>query len=138
MPPSCILKEQSKREVKGEAPKEKSCCQRLPAMTPDKSFTASQIQEGPLSLLNGDSTWVVPESDGPLSLSASPFSTLTFPEPLLACSPLVNSVFSGVVGLLCAWLCFKRLNFGDTAAAWITGDWGFEWTGFSNSLDSCN
>jgi hypothetical protein len=68
----------------------------------------------------------------------SPFSELAFPGPLLACSPLGKSVLSGVVGLLCAWLCFKRLNFGDPAVAWITGDWGFDWIGFSNSLVSCN
>lgn len=80
----------------------------------------------------------IPDSERPLSRSTSPFSELTFPEPLLACSPLVKSVFSGVVGLLCAWFCFRRLNFGDPAAAWITGDWGFDRTGFSNSLASCN
>ena len=94
------------------------------------------MQDGPVSGGRGG-TGAVPESDGPLSLGACPFSVITA-EPLLACSPLVKSVFSGVVGLLCAWLCFKRLNFGDPAAAWITGDCGFEWIGFSNSLASCS
>lgn len=79
-----------------------------------------------------------PESDELLSRWASPFSELTFPKPLLTWSPLDNSVFSGVVGLLWVWLCFNRLNLGDPAVAWITGDWGLDWIGFSSSLASCN
>lgn len=103
---------------------------------PPHSFTVPDIDS--LLQLEKDSTRGVPDSDEPRSLGASPFSEITFPGPLLACSPLVKSVFSGVVGLLCAWLCFRRLNFGDPSAAWVTGDWGFDWTGFSNSLASCN
>lgn len=105
-------------------------------MTPDHSFSSPPDEDDAVAAGRGGAG-ALPERDGPLSLGACPFSAIAA-EPLPACSPLLKSVFSGVAGLLCAWLCFKRLNFGDTAAAWITGDWGFEWIGFSNSLASCN
>lgn len=75
-------------------------------MLPDP-FNCPSATDGSLAQQERNSVQGVPDSDGPLSLGASPFSELTFPEALLACSPLVKSVFSGVVGLLCAWLCFK-------------------------------
>ena len=105
-------------------------------MMPDHSFSSPPDEDDMVAAGLGGAG-AVPEREGPPSLGACPFSVIAA-EPLPACSPLLKSAFSGVAGLLCAWLCFKRLNFGDTAAAWITGDCGFEWIGFSNSLASCN
>lgn len=97
-------------------------------MTPDSSFTGPLDARRPSHWGTGK-TGAVPESDG-LSGGVSALCDHRGPTPGMLCHWLDLS-FQEL--LVCSWCLalLQTIELWDTAAAWITGDCGFEWIGFS-------